>query len=190
MPWNSRRATSKIGVGWQAADQKGAGPHDQHGQHQHGLAADAVAEMAEDHAAKWPRHEADGIGCEGRERADDWIETWEEQLVEHQRCRGAVDQEIVPLHRRADHAGPHDGAHPGGTDGNVGRSGGNCRHCRHLCFRYSAGTTQYSGMTQQICQHQQNETERPLRGSRAVAQISCGPISAVPSRVAHIRYQR
>ena len=39
----------------------------------------------------------------------------EEQLVEHQRGGGAVDQEVIPLDDGAKDAGPEDGAHAGGA---------------------------------------------------------------------------
>src|SRR5262249_10522417 len=45
-----------------------------------------------------------------RERAHAWIELGEEQLVEHQRGGGAVDEEVVPFERRADGGRQHHAA--------------------------------------------------------------------------------
>ncbi|WP_206700129.1 hypothetical protein [Actinomadura sp. RB99] len=57
----------------------------------------AVAEVPEQHAADRPRHEADHERRERQQRADRGGEVREELLVEHQRGRGAVDEEVVPL---------------------------------------------------------------------------------------------
>ena len=64
-----RRPDADLGVGGQAPDQEGGHAHDQQRQHQHGLAADAVAEVAEDDAAERPADEADGEGGKGQQRA-------------------------------------------------------------------------------------------------------------------------
>ena len=95
-------------IGRQQADQEGAAADQQQGRHQHRLAAHPVAEMAEEQAAERARQEADGEGGEGRQRADGGIVFREEQLAEHQRRRGAVDEEVVPLERRTDGGRQHD----------------------------------------------------------------------------------
>ena len=77
-----------------------ATPMMQQRQHEHRLAADAVAEVAEDDAAERPRDEADGEGAEREQRADQRIDAREEQLAEDQRGGGAVEEEVVPLDRR------------------------------------------------------------------------------------------
>ena len=60
-----------------------------------------VAIMAEDRGAQGAGEVADGEGAERRNGAQRRIGRWKEQLVEDERgCRG-VDQEIVPLDRRA-----------------------------------------------------------------------------------------
>jgi hypothetical protein len=103
-----RRPDADLLIGRQAADQEGAAAHDQERRGQHRLAPKPVAEMADDRAADRARDEADRIAAERRNRADHGIEGREEQFVEHQRGRGAVDQEVVPFDRSAEHARPHD----------------------------------------------------------------------------------
>ena len=70
MPCSRRSSTRRMGaampiwlVGRQAADQEGADAHDDDGQRQHLLAADLVAEMAEDGRAERAREEADRVGA-------------------------------------------------------------------------------------------------------------------------------
>ena len=81
-------------------------------QHEHRLAADLVAVVADDDAADRPRDEPDGVGAEGGQRAHQRVEGGEEQAVEDQRRRRAVEEEVVPLDRGADEAG--DGDEPDG----------------------------------------------------------------------------
>ena len=66
--------------------------------------------MAEHEPAERTGEEADAEGGERRQRTDARIELGEEQLVEHQRGRGAVDEEVVPFERRADRGGQHHAA--------------------------------------------------------------------------------
>ncbi len=56
-----RRRDADLGVGRQQADQEGAQPHDDDGDGEHRLAADAIAEMAEDGSAQRPGEKADAI---------------------------------------------------------------------------------------------------------------------------------
>ena len=66
--------------------------------------------MAEDDAAERPRDEADGVGGEGEQGADQRVERGEEQLVEDEGGGGAVEEEVVPLDGGADQAGEDDAA--------------------------------------------------------------------------------
>src|SRR5207253_676293 len=88
--------------------QESAEPHDDNRNGEHRLAANLVAEMAEDRGTQRPGQEADGIGAEGGNGRQRRITSGEKDLVEHQRGRGTVDQEVVPLDGGADHARPQD----------------------------------------------------------------------------------
>jgi hypothetical protein len=92
-----RRHDSHLSVGGQQADDKGRCAHDQQGQDQHPLAAYPVTEVAEDHRPERSGQVADGEGAERDQRARRRREVREEQLVEDQRGRSAVDEEVVPL---------------------------------------------------------------------------------------------
>lgn len=106
-----RRPKANLGVSRQAANQEGADPHDEHGQREHRLAPDPVAEMAKDHPAEGPSDEADCVGAEGSERPGHGIEGRKEDLIEHESSGGAVDQEVVPLDDRPNDARPEDAPH-------------------------------------------------------------------------------
>ena len=67
-----------------------------------GLRPDAIAEVAEHQPAERAGDEAHAEGREGEQRSDGRIGLREEDLAEHQRGGGAVDEEVVPLQRRAD----------------------------------------------------------------------------------------
>ena len=77
-------------VGRQHADQEGGDAHDHQGHHQHALAADLVAEVAEDHAADGARQEAHGEGAVGQHGRDERIAAREIQLAEHDAGDDAV----------------------------------------------------------------------------------------------------
>ena len=66
--------------------------------------------MADDDAADRAGDEADGVRAEREQRADERIERRKEQLVEDQRGGRAVEEEVVPLDRRADEARERDEA--------------------------------------------------------------------------------
>jgi hypothetical protein len=83
-------------------------PHDQQGEHQHGLAAKAVTVMTEDGAPDGAGDESNEEGGVGQERADERIELRKEQRVEHDGRHDAVKKEIVPFNRGADGAGQCD----------------------------------------------------------------------------------
>src|SRR5512133_1495563 len=95
-------------IGRHQPDEEGGDAHDEQRQHQHGLAADAVAEVAEDDPAQGAGREADAVGGQGQQRARGRLHLGEEQLVEDQRGGGAVEEEVVPLDGGADEAGRHD----------------------------------------------------------------------------------
>ena len=61
-------------VGRQQADAERRDAHDDQRQHEHRLAADAVAVVADDDAADRPRDEADRVGAERRQRPRQRIE--------------------------------------------------------------------------------------------------------------------
>ncbi len=116
-----RRPDADRGVGRQQADGERGTAHQQQGHDQDVLAAEPVAVVAEDDAAERPGDEADGVGGEGEQRADERLEAREEQLVEHQRGGGAVDEEVVPLQRGADQARHDDVAYRRRVAGDFGR---------------------------------------------------------------------
>ncbi|GAA2806907.1 hypothetical protein GCM10020219_093330 [Nonomuraea dietziae] len=92
----------------QAADEEGRHAHHEQADDQQRLAAEAVAEVAEDQAAERAGHEADGVGEEREERAGQRVGVGEEQDVEDERRRRAVQEEVVPLDGGADQARGHD----------------------------------------------------------------------------------
>jgi len=98
-------------VGGQQADAERGHAHQHERRHEHGLAAQLVAEVPEDDAAQRPREEADRVGGKGRHRACQRVHVREEQLVEHQRRRRAVEEEVIPLDGGADETGQHHAAH-------------------------------------------------------------------------------
>ena len=117
-PWISRSRISRIGarmpmvgVGGEQADREAGRAHDAHGQHEHGFAADPVAEVAEDHPAEGADDVADGEGAERGDGRDHRGQVGEEQLPEHQRGGGAVEQEVVELDGAAQEAGEQHPAH-------------------------------------------------------------------------------
>ncbi len=69
------------------------------------LAADAVAETAEDDAAHGAGNVADRVGGEGQDGAGQGIRRREEDDGEYDGGRGRVDREVVPLERGAGEAG-------------------------------------------------------------------------------------
>ena len=83
--------------------------HDQRGHDQRLAPADAVAEMTKQDAAERARDEADTERPERDQRALPGRGVGEEQVAEHERGGRPVDEEVVPLQRRA-HGGA--GHHP------------------------------------------------------------------------------
>jgi hypothetical protein len=105
---DDRRPDADGVIGRHQPDAEGGHAHDEQRQHQHGLAPDAVAEMAEDDAAQGAGREADPIGGQRQQRARGRLDLGEEQLVEDQRGGRAVEEEVVPLDSGADEASRHD----------------------------------------------------------------------------------
>ena len=91
-------------IGRQQTDQERRDAHDDEREHEHRLAADLVAVVSDDDAADRPREEAHGVGAEGGERAHQRVERGEEQAVEDECGRRAVEEEVVPLDRGTDEA--------------------------------------------------------------------------------------
>jgi hypothetical protein len=92
-------------IGGHEGDQEGRNPHQHQGRNQRCLAADTVAVMAEDRRADGPRHKTNGVNGEGFERSHQGVGMGKKQLGENQAGDGAVEEEIIPLDRRADGAG-------------------------------------------------------------------------------------
>src|SRR5262249_53071773 len=98
------------------------------GHHQHRLASKPVAEVTEQGAAERPRQEADRVAAERGQRARERIEGWEKGLIEDQRGRGCVNQEVIPLDDRPKAARKYDGVHFRPLQGRDRRGGGD-GHC-------------------------------------------------------------
>ena len=98
-PAGCGRPNADLRIGRQESDRGGAETDHQQRCDQHGLAAIAIAEDAEDDAAQRPEHETDAEGQEGEQGAYDRIALRKEQFAEHQRRGGAVEEEVVPFQR-------------------------------------------------------------------------------------------
>ena len=97
-----RRGDADRLIGWHEPDDEGRDADDQEGGDERDLAAAPVADDAEHQAADRPGDKSCRIGAERDERTDKGIEARKEKLVEHERGRGRVDEEVVPLDRGAD----------------------------------------------------------------------------------------
>jgi hypothetical protein len=86
-------------------DQGGADAHDQQGGDEGGLAADPVAVVTEDGGTDRPGGEPDELGAERSDDARVLALPGKEDLREDQGGCGAVEEEVVPLDRRADRTG-------------------------------------------------------------------------------------
>ncbi|MPM16388.1 hypothetical protein SDC9_62767 [bioreactor metagenome] len=96
------RADADLRIGGHQADQEGGHAHDHQRHHQHALAADLVAEVAEDHAAQRPRHKAHGERGVCQQRGDERIVAGEVELVENDARHHAIEEKVVPLDGGAD----------------------------------------------------------------------------------------
>src|SRR4051812_49156362 len=93
----------------QQADGERAEAHQRHGDQEGVLAADQVAEAAEEQRAEWPDGEAGGEGEQGEDERRRRIDAGEELRGEDRRER-AVDVEVVPLEHGTERRGEYD--HP------------------------------------------------------------------------------
>jgi hypothetical protein len=93
------------------ADQGGGGAHEEQGGDQRGLASHPVAQVAEQGGAHRAGHEAHEVGGEGEQRPGVRVTAGEEDAREDQGGGDAVEEEVVPLHRRADRRRHHRAAH-------------------------------------------------------------------------------
>ncbi|SIM21013.1 Uncharacterised protein [Mycobacteroides abscessus subsp. abscessus] len=103
----------------QAADEEGAGGHEQHGQREHPVAPDPVRERVEEHPAQGAHEEGDGEQPGHEDAAEHAVGLREEDGLHGQR-EVAVHAEVVPLGDVAD-GGRRDGALDDGRfgDGDV-----------------------------------------------------------------------
>ena len=104
---DDRAPDADPGVARDKGHQEGRDPHQQQSRDQRRLAPDAVAVMTEDGGADRAGDKADGIDRKGLQGADQRIGSRKIELGEDQPGHRAVDEEIVPLDRRADRAGDH-----------------------------------------------------------------------------------
>jgi hypothetical protein len=95
---------AQLGMARQHGDAQGGAAHHHHRQDQGGLAADAIAEMTEQHAAQRPREVSRGHRPVGRQQRGDGIVGGEEHLADDWRQEG-VDGEVVPFEDVADRTG-------------------------------------------------------------------------------------
>jgi hypothetical protein len=89
----------------QQPDQKRGDAHHHQRQHEHRLASDPIAVVADDDAADGTRNEADGVGAERGECAGQRVKGRKEQAVEHECGRRPIEKKVVPLDRGADETG-------------------------------------------------------------------------------------
>jgi hypothetical protein len=98
----NRRGHADLRVGGEESDHSGRQAHEERRDDQRGAPADPVTEPAEEKATEWPEQEADPERGERDQDAGRGIPGGKEDLVEHQGGGSAVDEEVVPLERRAD----------------------------------------------------------------------------------------
>ena len=89
----------------QQADGEAGGPHQADGEDQDHLAAEPVADVAEDHPAEGPGREAHAVRGEGCDQGSVLAERLEEQRAEDQGRGQPVDVEVVVLQGGAHGAG-------------------------------------------------------------------------------------
>ena len=100
-----RRGNADLAVSRQTADQESRQAHQQQREHQHPFAAVFVADMPHEERAHRPRHVAHAERGERQKGGGRRMAARKEDLAEHQRGAGAVDEEVVVLERAADPAG-------------------------------------------------------------------------------------
>ena len=99
-----RRENADPLVRGKQADGEGGDSHDHQRINQHPLAPLAIAVMAENQTSHRTRYESHGESSEGRESSRQRVHVRKEQLVEHERRRGSVQEEVIPLDRGSDKA--------------------------------------------------------------------------------------
>ena len=99
------RGNTDRGVAGQQADRDCGTTHHEQRQHEHLLATDPVAEVPEHQTTHGPGDERHREGRKGAHLAGHRAEAGEELVVEHQHRRGAEEEVVVPLDRRAEEAG-------------------------------------------------------------------------------------
>ena len=105
------RGNANGGIGGYKANTHCGNAHDEHCENEHALAAQLVAVMAEDKAAKGACKIADGKGAVGHDGADERVGGGEVELVEHNARHHAVEEKVVPFNGGAKQAGNYDLAH-------------------------------------------------------------------------------
>lgn len=128
-----RRPDPDARVGRQQPHREGRPAHHEQAEDEQLLAAEPVPEVPEHHPAERPGQEPDRVGDEGDQGPGQRVTGGEEQLVEHQRGGGAVEEEVVPLDGGPDQTRGDDAPDAAGTRGRCGRGG----HEHH--FRTGAG---------------------------------------------------
>ncbi|KAG0751322.1 hypothetical protein G6F24_014429 [Rhizopus arrhizus] len=98
---DDRGSKADRGVVGQHADQEGRDAHDQDGDQEGVLAADAVAEAAEEGRAERTHEEAGSERQQGEDHARGFIDATEELLGDDVGER-AVQEEVIPLEHRAE----------------------------------------------------------------------------------------
>ncbi len=105
-----RRGEADGVVAGQEADGEGADRHHDHGEGEHALAADTVAERPEDEPAERPDQEGRGEGGEGGDHLGARLAGREEHLPQRARQIG-VDPEVEPFHGVAERRRRYRAAH-------------------------------------------------------------------------------
>jgi hypothetical protein len=105
-----RREQSDLFVAGERTDQEGRDAHQEQGRHEHELPPEPVAVAGEEQPAQRPRQETHRVGREPGDDTDGRVHAGEEDAVEDDRGRRAVDDEVVLLQRGADEPTPRGGA--------------------------------------------------------------------------------
>ena len=107
MPWQMRRTMSstgaersRLGVGRQQADQEGRRAHQADGDEERALAAELVADDAEDQRAERAKAKPTANSAERGDQRGRRIEAGEKDLGDDRR-QAAEDEEVVPFEGRA-----------------------------------------------------------------------------------------
>src|SRR5262249_44224112 len=102
-----RRRWAQLFVRREQADEHSTHAHEEQCGHQRRLAADPIAQVAEEDPAQRPGDEARGEGEERKDLADELALLGEEQPREDEGRRRAVEEEVVPLDGGAHGTGDH-----------------------------------------------------------------------------------